>query len=54
LETTVDDLRQRVARGDYSVDPNRVADSLVAKMKLIQVARRRIGAPTARQQRGQG
>jgi hypothetical protein len=30
-----------------------VADSLVAKMKLIQVGRRRIGAPLARQQREQ-
>ena len=49
----MDDLRQRVARGDYAVDANRVADSLVAKMKLIQVARRRIGAPPARRDREQ-
>jgi hypothetical protein len=49
----VDDLRQRVARGEYSVDPNRVAGSLVDKMKLIQAARRRIGVPVARRQRGQ-
>jgi hypothetical protein len=48
----MDDLRQRVARGDYSVDSNRVARSLVDKMKLIQAARRRIGASPAREQRG--
>jgi hypothetical protein len=47
----VDDLRQRVSRGDYSVDPSRVAHSLVEKMKLIQVGRRRIGSPPTRRQR---
>jgi hypothetical protein len=50
----MDDLRQRVARGEYSVDPNRVADSLVDKIKLIRAARRRIGSTQARRQRGQG
>jgi hypothetical protein len=48
----MDDLRQRVARGDYSVDSNRVARSLIDKMRLIQAARRRIGSPSARPQRG--
>jgi hypothetical protein len=51
---TLDDLRQRLARGEYAVDPQRVAGSLVEKMKLIQVARRRIASPPARQQRDQG
>jgi hypothetical protein len=50
----VNELRQRVARGDYSVDAHRVAGSLVEKMKLIQAARRRIGSRPARQERDQG
>ena len=50
----MNDLRQRVARGEYSVDSNRVAGSLVDKMKLIKAARRRIATPPARQRRGQG
>ncbi|HEX6116034.1 MAG TPA: hypothetical protein VFY99_02970 [Solirubrobacterales bacterium] len=50
----MDDLRQRLARGDYSVDPQRVAGSLVTKMKLIQIARRSIGLPPTRQRREQG
>jgi len=41
---TVDDLRQRLARGDYTVDPQRVAGSLVEKIRLIRMARRRIEA----------
>lgn len=40
----MDELRQRIARGDYSVDSSRVAGSLVVKMRLIKLARRRIGA----------
>ena len=50
---TVDDLRARLARGDYSVDAQRVAGSLVDKMKLIKAARRQIGTPPPRQQREQ-
>jgi hypothetical protein len=41
----VDDLRQRLARGDYAVDPHRVAGSLVEKMRLIRAARRRLETP---------
>ncbi len=48
---TVDDLRQRWRAGDYAVDPQRVAGSLVAKMRLIRAARRRIEAPPPKQPR---
>jgi hypothetical protein len=44
----VDELKQRVARGDYAVDAQRVADSLVTKMRLIQLGRRQIGATRSR------
>ncbi|MGI8460131.1 MAG: hypothetical protein ACR2OC_00640 [Solirubrobacterales bacterium] len=47
----MDELRQRVARGDYSVDSDRVAGSLVAKMRLIRLARQRLGAPQQRHER---
>jgi len=49
----MDDLRQRVARGDYSVDASRVAGSLVTKMRLIKIGRRQIGAAPARRDRDQ-
>jgi hypothetical protein len=38
----VDELRQRVARGDYFVDSRRIADSLLEKMRLIKLGRNRI------------
>ena len=38
----MDELRQRVAKGDYAVDARRVADSLVSKIRLIHLARRRL------------
>jgi hypothetical protein len=44
----VDELRQRVARGEYAVDTQRVADSLVTKMKLVQIAKRRLDVPPSR------
>ena len=49
----MDDLRARLARGEYAVDSQRVAGSLVEKMKLIKAGRRRIGEMPARQQREQ-
>ena len=49
----MDDLRQRLARGEYAVDSQRVAGSLVDKMKLIRAARRQIGALEPRPQREQ-
>ncbi len=45
---SVDELRQRVARGDYSVDSQRVAGSLVTKMRLLQLARKRLEMPPQR------
>jgi hypothetical protein len=38
----VNELRQRVAQGDYAVDARRVADSVVSKIRLIRLARRRL------------
>ena len=49
---TVDDLRQRLARGDYAVDSQRVAGSLVEKMRLIRAARRQIEALPPKQPQG--
>ena len=40
----VDELKQRLSKGAYEVDPQRVADSMVSKIRLIQLARRRLGA----------
>lgn len=48
----MDELRQRVTRGDYAVDPQRIADSLVLKMRLIQMGRRQLGTQRARPRQG--
>ena len=39
----MDELKQRLSKGAYEVDPQRVADSMVSKIRLIQLARRRLG-----------
>lgn len=38
----MDELKQRLSKGAYEVDSQRVADSLVSKIRLIRLARRRL------------
>ena len=38
----MDELKQRVSKGDYVVDPQRVAHSLVSKIRLIRLGRLRL------------
>jgi hypothetical protein len=46
---SVDELRQRVAQGQYAVDAERIADSLISKIRLIRLGRRQLeGARTRR------
>lgn len=47
----MDDLRQRVAKGDYPVDPERIAGAMIKKIRLMQVARARLLADARGQAR---
>lgn len=40
----MDELRQRLASGQYAIDSRLVAGSLVSKMKLIHAARRQLNS----------